>query len=400
VTFLELLGFSGRALLGHRLRTFLSLLGVAIGVASVIVLTGLGEGARLYVTGEFASIGSNLVIVFPGRTETTGAMPLFGGVPNDLTVEDIQALEKHVPLVKTAAPIAMGEATARFRDKSRELTVIGTTDAIQTIRQLHVHLGRFLPSADSGHEPRVCVIGTNVQRELFDGRNPLGEILELGEDRFRVIGVLAPRGVSIGMDMDDVVEIPVGRSLQMFNQSGLFRALIEARNHEEIEATADAVRDFLTERHGEEDITVVTQGAILSTFDEILNMLTAALAGIAAVSLSVAGVAIMNVMLVTVSERTSEIGLLKALGVSGRQVVSAFLLEAALMSTAGGLIGLALAWLAIFAFGLLYPNFPVQPPVWAVAAALLTSMGVGLVFGALPARRAALLDPVAALGRG
>jgi putative ABC transport system permease protein len=395
----DLVAFAGRALTGHRLRGGLSLAGVAIGVASVVILTGLGEGARLYVVGEFAQLGTNLVIVLPGKTETTGMAPIMGGVPNDLTLDDLEAIRREVPQVRRAGPVALGQAKAAFRERSREVMVIGTSAEMLEIRKLRMQVGRFLPEAEPGRGPRVCAIGADIQRELFQDRNPLGEILEVGGERFRVIGVVRPRGVSVGVDLDEVVHVPAGRALRLFNQTSLFRILIEVRSHQEIEAAKRAVVELLTDRHGEEDVTVITQDSVLSTFSAILKVLTAAIGGIAAISLGVAGVAIMNVMLVSVSERTPEIGLLKALGAGRRQIVAAFLVEAALLSTFGGLIGLAVGLGANAALQVAYPAFPVTTPRWAIVAALAVSAGVGLVFGALPAVRAARLDPIVALGR-
>jgi putative ABC transport system permease protein len=400
VSLVDLVRFSASALRGHRLRSGLSLLGVAIGVASVIVLTSLGEGARLYVTREFSALGTNLLIVIPGKTETTGAMPIFGGVPNDLTLEDAEALARHVRQVRATAPLTFGQASARVGAIARDVTVTGTTAEFRRIRKIDMRLGRYLPAGASRQAQRVCVIGPKIQRELFRDANPLGEILRLGDERFRVIGVLEPRGTSLGINLDEVVHVPVRSGLRMFNQSGLFRVFVEVRSHEEIEAAKRAVIELIRERHNDvEDITVQTQDAVLTTFGGILIGLTAALAGIAAVSLSVAGVGIMNVMLVSVSERTSEIGLLKALGASRWQIVWCFLFESAILSGLGGMLGLASGFSLNRVVTTLYPAFPVQPPPGAVTAALALSVLVGLVFGSLPARRAARLDPVAALAR-
>lgn len=392
--------FSAGALRGHRVRTGLSLVGVAIGVASVVLLTSLGEGARAYVTTEFSSLGTNLLVVVPGKTETTGMVPPIAAVPHDLTIDDMEAVARRVPQVRKVAPLSVGTTTARFGERSREITVAGTTSAWLGVRRLKLQSGRYLPESDEDRERAVCVIGSKLQRELFPGRNPLGEAMRIGEERYRVIGVMAPRGMSMGMDMDEVVHVPVGRHLRMFNRRGLFRVLIEVSSHAEIEPARLAVLRVLTERHdNEEDVTVLTQDAVLSTFGQILGVLTAALAGIAAISLSVAGLGIMNVMLVSVSERTREIGLLKSLGATRGQVVSVFLVEAAIISLLGGIVGLGLALVATRIFGTLYPSFPIDPPAWAIWAALAVSTSVGVVFGALPARRASRLDPVVALAR-
>ncbi len=394
----DLLRFAGGAVRGHRLRTSLSLLGVAIGVASVLLLTGLGEGARRYVIGEFTSLGSNLLIIIPGKTETVGFAPLLSTAPHDLTVQDADALPVRVAAVRRVAPIIVGTAAVRAGERSREVTVIGTTREVLMIRQLKMSTGRFLPANEP--DAAVCALGARVQRELFPNENPLGKLVRIGDWRFRVIGVIAPRGTSIGMDMDEVVEIPVNTGLRLFNRSSLFRILAEVGSHDEIDRARDAVVQVLRERHaGQEDITVLTEDSVLSAFDSILKVLTAALASIAAISLGVAGLGIMNVMLVSVTERTREVGLLRAVGVTQAQVVAVFLVEAALLATLGGSVGL-LAGLGAGRFlQQLYPEFPFHPPTWAIPAALGVSCSVGLLFGILPARRASRLDPVMALMR-
>lgn len=242
--------------------------------------------------------------------------------------------------------------------------------------------------------------GRAVRQELFGARSPLGEILRLGDERYRVIGVIAPRGVSIGMDLDEVVHIPVSRALKLFNRSGLDRVLIELRSHEAIPSARARVLAILQERHGgEEDVTVLTQDSIISTFGGILSVLTAVLAGIAAISLTVAGIGIMNVMLVSVSERTREIGLWKAVGALPRQITLVFLAEAAMLSLGGGVAGVAASFALERAARAMYPGFPFAPPAWAVSSALALSIAVGLLSGAMPALRAARLDPTAALAR-
>jgi putative ABC transport system permease protein len=392
------LRFASGAVVGHRLRTSLSLLGVAIGVASVILLTSLGEGARRYIVGEFTSLGSNLLIIIPGKTETVGFAPLVSTAPHDLTVQDAAALPARVAAVRRVAPLIVGTAAVRAGERSREVTVIGTTREILLIRQLKMSTGRFLPAGEP--DAAVCVLGARVQRELFPNQNPLGKLVRLGDWRFRVIGVIAPRGTSIGMDMDEVVEIPINTGLRLFNRSSLFRILAEVGSHDEIDRAREAVVQVLRERHtGQEDVTVLTQDSVLSAFDSILKALTAALASIAAISLGVAGLGIMNVMLVSVTERTREVGLLRAVGVTQAQVVAVFLIEAALLATIGGAVGLLAGLGAGQLLQQFYPEFPFHSPSWAIPAALGVSCSVGLLFGILPARRASRLDPVMALMR-
>ena len=393
----DLLGFATRALRGHRVRTAMSLLGVSIGVAAVIALTALGEGARLYVVGQFESIGTNLLVVLPGKTETTGAMPGFGGVPNDLTIADAEAVVRSIPEVAKGSPIAIGTETVAHGERRRQVALLGTTLEMLDLRRLSLAQGRFLPPLEWDRGAPVAVLGTKLANELFPGESPLGGVVRIGEWRMRVVGVLAPRGEQLGLDMDDVILVPVATAMKMLNRSSLFRVILQVRSPAELERAKTKVTRLLTERHGEEDITCITQDAVLTAFNSILGALTMALGGIAAISLAVAGVGIMNVMLVSVSERTREVGLLKALGAGRRQILALFLTEAILISTAGGLLGLALGWGAVWALVAVFPALPATPPPWAVVAALSLSTAVGAAFGVLPARRATRLDPVAAL---
>jgi putative ABC transport system permease protein len=284
-----------------------------------------------------------------------------------------------------------------YRERRRQVAVLGTTPEYQEARQLEVASGEFLPAEEVQRGSPVVILGIKTATELFGSTEPVGKIVRVGGWRMRVVGVLARQGVRMGMDFDEIAIIPVATAMQLFNRTSLFRILVQAHAYSDLEIAKAEVRSLLTERHDEEDITVITQDAVLSTFDDILGALTLAVGAIAAISLSVAGIGIMNVMLVSVSERTQEIGLLKALGVGRGQILAVFLTEAALISTAGGLLGLGFGWLAVRVMVRLYPALPASPPTWAVVAALAISVGVGITFGLLPARRATRLDPVVAL---
>jgi putative ABC transport system permease protein len=394
---LDLVRFAAGGLVGHRLRATLSVAGVAIGIAAVIALTALGEGARRYVMREFTALGSNLLIVMPGKVETTGAIP-YGGVTHDLTTDDARAIET-LPRVRRAAPLSIGNETVRFGGRGRAAPVLGTSVAFAEIRELEMVSGRFLRAGDLDEGAAEVVLGTKVADELFGGISPLGQVVRIGDWRFRVVGVLEPRGRSLGFDMDDLVMVPVATGMAMFNQSSLFRVFVEVRDQSEMEAARDDILALMAERHRAEDVTVISQEAVLASFGSILHAMTLALAGIASVSLAVAGVGIMNVMLVSVTERRAEIGLLKALGATTPQILATFLTEAVVLSLLGGLVGLGIGMAAVLAFVQVYPTFPASPPWWALVAAFALSVGVGAAFGILPARRATRLDPVAALSR-
>ncbi len=394
----DLAGFAVGALAGHRLRTGLSVLGVAVGVSAVVALTALGEGARRYVVDEFMALGTNLLIVVPGRAETTGGMPMpVGGVTHDLTLDDYQAVVTRVAQVRRAAPLATGTEEVRFGSLARSVVVFGTTSEMLEIRRLETAAGRFLSPGDPRRGGAELVLGARVADEIFGPVSPLGAVVRAGEWRFRVIGVLKPHGNAIGFDFDDIVIIPVATAMRMFNRSSLFRILIEVRNAGELGDAKTAVGELIAQRHRAEDVTLITQDAVVSTFSSIFSVLTMALAAIASVSLTVAGIGIMNVMLVAVAERRREIGLLKALGAGTPQILGVFLAESIVLATIGGALGLAAGWGAVLGFVRVYPSFPATPPAWAVVAAVVLSVGVGVVFGVVPARRAAGLDPVVAL---
>jgi putative ABC transport system permease protein len=260
--------------------------------------------------------------------------------------------------------------------------------------------GRFLPEEDMEIARPVCVIGAKVYRELFGRENALGELVRLGGFRCRVIGILGSEGRSLGLDTEELVIVPVAFAQMLLNTEGLFRILIEATDLDVIERLKDHIRTTIAKRHyGEEDVTIITQDSVLATFDKILRVLTLTVAGIAGISLVVAGILIMNVMLMAVAQRTAEIGLCKALGAGQLQIMTLLVTEALLLSTIGGLLGLALgfagSWLAVQ----FYPTLQTTPPAWAIAAALGTALSTGFIFSLLPARRAARLDPIQALAR-
>jgi putative ABC transport system permease protein len=397
----DLLAFAVGAARGNRVRTLLLMLAMAIGVAAVVTLTALGDGARRYVVREFSAIGTNLVIVLPGRTETGGitAGSFISSTPRDLTVDDAQALLR-APGVRRAAPLAVGTSELSAGGRLREGMVLGSTAELLEVRQFKMAQGQFLPREDWRRGSPVMVIGAKLRDELFGNQPALGQFVRIGDRRFRVIGVLAATGSGLGMNTDELAIVPVSAAQAMFNTNTLFRILVEARNRDAIEPAKRQVTQIIQQRHdGEEDITVITQDAMLATFDKLIGTLTLGVAGIAAISLAVAGILVMNVMLVSVAQRRGEIGLLKALGASGGTIRGAFLAEAALLSMLGAVIGYALGLAGAALIRALYPSFPAYPPGWAVLAALGTALLTGVLFGVLPARNAARLDPVTALAK-
>jgi putative ABC transport system permease protein len=387
------------AILRYPLRTAMMLLATSIGVGSVLLLTAMGESARDYITTEFRALGTSLVIVFPGRTETTGAMPgeLTGKVERELTLDDARALLRS-PNVASLAPIVVGSMPVSYAGLERDTTVLGSNHDFLEIRQWVMASGEFLPDVDMDRATPVCVVGRTVKQELFGDKVAIGQWLRVGGRRCRVVGILGTQGTSMMIDANEIVIIPVAYAQVLFDVSGLFRVIVQATDRGDVEAAKRDIVEIIKQRHyGEEDVTVVTQDAVLATFDGIFDNLTRALAGIASISLIVAGVLIMNIMLVAVSQRTREVGLLKALGATRRQIISLFLSEAIFLASFGGFAGLMLGYLGAAALRIAFPEFAFVPPVWAAVAAFVVAIACGVFFGILPARKAADLDPIAAL---
>ena len=397
----DLIRFARDAATGNPLRAWLLVLAMAIGVAAVVVLTALGDGARRYVMNEFSSLGSNLVIVLPGRSQTGGFNPgnAITNTTRDLTIDDAQALQR-ASAVSRVAPLAVGTSEISAGGKLREVMVAGTVSQYTQVRQLALAQGRFLAPGDWRRGAAEAVIGSKVRDEIFGSAPALGQLVRIGDRRFRVVGILGSSGQGLGMNTDELVFVPVSMAQAMFNSNTLFRILVEATGRDAIDAAKQQVADIIQLRHeGEQDVTVITQDAILATFDRLLGALTLGVAGIAAISLAVAGILVMNVMLVSVSQRTAEIGLLKALGATGGRIRLLFLAEASMLSLTGAVAGYVLGQLGAALIRYLYPTFPAYPPDWAVVAGLATALVTGILFGVLPARRAAELDPVQALSK-
>lgn len=395
----DLLRFSAQTLLRQRARGIMILFSMALGVAAVLILTALGVGARGYVLNEFASIGKNVLLMFPGRKETTGGIPpMMGATGRDITLEEAYRLQTRVSAIEAVAPLVLGSARVAFAERGREVPIFGTTPLYMAIRHLDLAQGRNLTAGDFRRANNEAIIGEKLKNALFDARPAIGEFVRIGDSRFRVIGILAGRGDAMGVDMSDAAIIPVAASQRLFNVSGLFRVMIELNEGASVPSAKKQIESAMREFHQNElDITVVSPDAMLATFDKILVAMTAAVGAIGAISLLVAGILIMNVMLISVSQRTREIGLLKALGASSRDVLRIFLTEAMLLTGAGALLGVAVGLIAVKIARALIDNVPFDAPLWSIVTAASTALLTGLAFAWLPARRASLLQPVDAL---
>ena len=393
----ELFRFVLGALTGHRLRSALSALGVAIGVAAVVLLTSLGEGTRRYIVSQFSQFGTDLMEINPGKVKTFGFAGAFGGTTHPLTIDDSEALRR-VPGVEEVVPATFGQARVEAEARGRSVYVYGVTHNLPAAWRVTVSQGSFLPEMDAHRQGAFVVLGPKLARELFGSESPLGKRVRIGSWGFLVIGVMESKGQLLGFDIDDCAYIPVATAMNVFNQSELMAIDVVTRSAEAVPGVVAGIKAALTERHrGEEDFTVTTQTEMLDTFGRIIGIITAAVTAIAGISLFVGAMGILTIMWISVHERTGEIGLLRALGVTERGVQRLFLLEATVLSVTGGIAGVSLGFGIQFLARGFVPGLPLATPAGAVVAALLMSLVVGIAAGVIPARRAASLDPVDAL---
>lgn len=394
---LETVRFAVGALRGQRLRSFLSALGVAIGVAAVILLTSLGEGTRDYIVGQFTQFGTSLVAVNPGKVETIGVPGVFGGTTHKLTIADAEALRR-VPGAEEVVPVVFGPARVEGGGRGRQVVLYGVGWQAADAWRFEVAEGTFLPRVEPDRRASYAVLGAKLATELFGERSPLGKRVRIGGTTFRVVGVMEPKGQLLGFDLDDTAYIPVANALDLFNLNELHEIDVVAVAADAIPAVVEDIRRILTARHrGEEDFTITTQTEMMETFDRVIGVVTIAVSGIAGISLFVGAMGILTIMWISVHERTGEIGLLRALGVPRSTVMGLFLLESVLLAGAGGLLGLAAGGAVVAIARALVPGLPLLTPLPAVVAAIAMSLVVGIVSGVAPARRAAGLDPIEAL---
>ncbi len=386
-----------RAITAHRLRSFLTLLGIAVGIAAVILLTSIGEGVHRFVLTEFTQFGTNLIMVEPGKVKTSGPNPT--GIPSSvrpITLDDAQALAR-LPHVEAVTPAVWGNTEVKGNGRLRRTTVYGESADMIKVYQMKVASGQFLPRDDSAGARAFAVLGAKLKNELFGNENALGARVTIGHYQFRVIGVMEPKGQFLGIDLDDTAYIPTARAQELFNRDGMMAVALSYEEGIPAARVGELVIATLKARHGREDFTITTQEDMLRTLSNILNVLTMAVGALGGISLLVGGVGIVTIMTIAVTERTSEVGLLVALGAPRRTILGLFLGEAVALSALGGLIGLAVGIGLAQLIHLLAPELPVHTPFAFVVIAETVAMAIGLLAGVLPARRAARLDPVEAL---
>jgi len=388
--------FALQAISSYRMRSFLTLLGIAVGIAAVILLTSIGEGVHRYVLSEFTQFGTNVIGITPGKVKTGGAPP---GIPTTarlLTLEDAAALKK-LPQVIASSPTVSGNSEVEANGRLRRSTIYGVDADFLQILSAKVSIGSFLPREEGGGSRAFVVLGSKLRNELFGNANPLGARVRIGGLHFRVIGVLATKGQFLGIDLDDTAFIPAQRGMELYNREGLMEIHVIYTEGASSGPIATAIKERLKLRHGREDFTVTTQEDMLKTLSNILNILTMAVGALGGISLLVGGVGIVTIMTIAVTERTNEVGLLVALGAQRRTILSLFLGESIILAALGGALGLLLGVGVSQALRLALPALPVHTPWSFAVGALLMSIVIGLLAGVMPARRASRLDPIDAL---
>jgi putative ABC transport system permease protein len=384
------------ALSSQRMRSFLTALGIAVGIASVVLLTSIGEGIHKFVLSEFTQFGTNLIAVSPGKTTTAGMSGALISNVRPLSIEDALALAQ-TPKILGVVPFVQGNASVEFGKRSRRTYVFGVGSQVPAVWQMKVAIGRFLPDDDPRTARAFAVLGSTVKDELLGAVNPLGRRIRIGGERYRVIGVMESKGQMLGFDLDDAVYIPTQRALGMFDRESLMEIDMIYGSDSNVDEIVKNVKALLMDRHGAEDFTITTQEQMLDVLGSVLNILTLAVGALGGISLLVGGVGILTIMTISITERKAEIGLLRAIGAGRGQILSLFIGEAVVLSSIGGLAGLISGAGGAWLLGMIVPALPTHTPWLYVVLAEILAAFIGLLAGVLPAYRAANLDPIEAL---
>ncbi|AVZ29908.1 ABC transporter permease [Nodularia spumigena] len=402
MNFLESMQMAGKTLLSNKLRSALTMLGIVIGNASVIAMIGIGEGGQRFVAKQLESLGPNVLFVIPGNR---ASQRISRDVPKTLVFEDAQAIANQVPTVAAVTGELNSRQVVTFGNQNSNVNIVGTTPAFLTVRDFETATGRFFTDVDMKRNNQVVVLGADLAERLFGNSNPQGQQLRIKNASFQVIGVLESKGSNLGVNYDEAALIPLitmaNRIVGRTSPYGLELTyiVVSAKNAESVDAAQFQITNLLRLRHkitGEDDFTINTQKDALQTVGQITGALTIMLAAIAGISLFVGGIGIMNIMLVSVTERTQEIGLRKAIGATEQDILLQFIIEAVIVSVFGGVVGTAVGVSGILLVAVVTP-LEAAISASAIATAVGVSGGIGLFFGVVPARRAAQLDPIVAL---
>ncbi|MGY6277465.1 ABC transporter permease [Methylomonas sp. MgM2] len=381
---------------GHRQRSLLTVLGLVIGIAAVVLLTSIGRGIHSFVLDEFTQFGTHLIAVYPGKTTTFGLSGATFSTVRPLSVADAESLSR-LEHVIAVVPVIQGNARVEAGKRQRRTNVLGVGPGVPMVWQIKVGLGRFLPDDDMSNPRAFAVLGSKMRDELFGSASPLGQRIRIGNDRYRVLGVMESKGQILDFDLDDTVYIPIGKAMEMFDRQSMMEVDVLYSSEAKAENVVDAIKRRLIARHGGEDFTIITQDQMLEKMDSVLGILTMAVAALGGISLLVGSVGILTIMTIAVSERVSEIGLLRAIGAERHLIFRLFLAEAILLSLAGGAVGIILGVVLAQLVSVLVPALPVQLAWSYIVAAFFVSLLIGIASGVTPAIRAARLNPLDAL---
>jgi len=394
--YVDLINLSFRTVISHKLRSILTALGLVIGIASVIILTSIGQGIHSYVLAEFTQFGTNLVAIFPGKTTTLGISGATINTVRPLSLDDAQSLRKLDNII-AVVPLVQGNARIEAGKKQRRTTVLGVGSSVPVVWKIKVARGRFLPGNEQENPRAFAVLGHKLAVELFSDKSPVGQRIRIGTDRFRVIGVMEKKGQMMGFDMDDTIYIPTGKALELFDREGVMEIDLLYKSNTAVKTIENSIKRFLISRHGREDFTVITQDQMIKSMDSILNILTLSVAALGGISLLVGSVGILTIMTIAVTERISEIGLLRAVGAEQGIIFKLFLSEALVLSFIGGTTGVFLGIMIVKFIGLIVPGLPVQLAWFYIMSAFVVSLLIGITAGVVPAIKAARLHPLDAL---
>jgi len=393
----EIIILSFKSIWRNKVRSALTMIGIIIGVSAVIILISVGQGIQNYITGRFESLGANTVNVLPGKVTLdegfTGSGPNFAGSKLTLKMaEDLQKIGGPINLVGAEADFS---ATVSYKGESKYTSIAGINVGYAKILNLEIEEGREISQTDIEASRKVAVIGKSIQEKLFGQSSAVGKQINIASEKFEVIGILSKIGsTGIGIDINNFVAIPITSAGKISGSDKIQVISIQAKSKDEIDETIELAKKYLRTKLKDDEFSILDQSSLLGTITQILGVLTLALGGIAAISIVVGGVGIMNIMLVSVTERTKEIGLRKAVGAKPSDILTQFLIEATTLSISGGILGILLGWSGSLALNQFFPTFVT---VWSVALAFGVSAAIGIIFGVAPAIKASRLDPINAL---
>jgi putative ABC transport system permease protein len=392
----DFLRLISQTIVAHRMRSTLTALGIGIGVTAVVLLTSIGEGLNRYMVEQFTQFGTTTLGVQPGKSNTFGFSPGVLNSVRPLSLADAEAITR-APYVLHSVPVVAGSGSVEGNGLERTVSIYGVGPDFDEAFKFNVSSGTFLPHDELERARNVVVLGAKVYAELYGTANALGERIRVGGERYRIVGIMEPKGQMVGIDLDDTVYIPAARGLELFNRQGLQEIDALYAENAPVDEVVEGIRRILIARHGGEDFTIITQQQMLDVLGSIIDVLTLGVAALGGISLLVGGVGIFTIMTIAVRERTQEIGLLRAIGARRSRIAQLFVGEAMLLSGIGGIAGLALGFGIVLLAHYALPALPARISPLYVVLALMISVVIGLIAGVLPARSAARLEPLDAL---